>query len=316
MIRCHQMERLFEEGGTMTSKDNTIDMEKIEEEIHICESAIKGAGERINTARVGSMKYFWPFLVISIPTFIGMWIYSEVNGLFLYFTEGAAAAEDFKTSTILLAVLVFFLLHVFGGAIARYFRDKRNGALEADERNKRATIKKCENRLIELKTMQKEMQRDLLRKTRKVTLTKEELDSKKIELSNVEKTIKTCNSELKEIRKKMPGEYHNTMNYFWPFLVLSIIVQTGVYFTLGSFTFYYLGIDDGTLTALAASAVVFVLFHIFGGIYARKKTAAANKALKEEKDALGAEEKRLRDTLAEFVMKKNTLTKEIEQAGA
>lgn len=312
MIRCHQMERLFEEGGTMTSKDNTIDMEQIEEEINICASAIKGAGERINTARVGSMKYFWPFLVVSIPTFIGMWIYSEVNGLFLYCTEGSAAAEDFKTSTILLAVLVFFLLHVFGGAIARYFRDKRNGAIEADELNKRATIKKCENRIVELK----EMQRDLLRKTRKVTLTKEELDSKKIELSNVEKTIKTCNSELKEIRKKMPGEYHNTMNYFWPFLVLSIIVQTGVYFFGGSFTFYYLGLDDGTLTALAASAVVFALFHIFGGIYARKKTAAANKAMKEEKDALGAEEKRLRDTLAEFVMKKNTLTKEIEQAGA
>ena len=312
MIRCHQMERLFEEGGTMTSKDNTIDMEQIEEEINICASAIKGAGERINTARVGSMKYFWPFLVISIPAFIGMWIYAEVNGLYVYFTEGAAAAEDFKTSTILLAVLVFFLLHVFGGAIARYFRDKRNGAIEADELNKRATIKKCENRIVELK----EMQRDLLRKTRKVTLTKEELDSKKIELSNVEKTIKTCNSELKEIRKKMPGEYHNTMNYFWPFLVLSIIVQTGVYFFGGSFTFYYLGLDDGTLTALAASAVVFALFHIFGGIYARKKTAAANKAMKEEKDALGAEEKRLRDTLAEFVMKKNTLTKEIEQAGA
>ena len=312
MIRCHQMERLFEEGGTMTSKDNTIDMEQIEEEINICASAIKGAGERINTARVGSMKYFWPFLVVSIPTFIGMWIYSEVNGLFLYCTEGSAAAEDFKTSTILLAVLVFFLIHVFGGAIARHFRDKRNGAIEADELNKRATIKKCENRIVELK----EMQRDLLRKTRKVTLTKEELDSKKIELSNVEKTIKTCNSELKEIRKKMPGEYHNTMNYFWPFLVLSIIVQTGVYFFGGSFTFYYLGLDDGTLTALAASAVVFALFHIFGGIYARKKTAAANKAMKEEKDALGAEEKRLRDTLAEFVMKKNTLTKEIEQAGA
>ena len=312
MIRCHQMERLFEEGGTMTSKDNTIDMEQIEEEINICASAIKGAGERINTARVGSMKYFWPFLVISIPAFIGMWIYAEVNGLYVYFTEGAAAAEDFKTSTILLAVLVFFLLHVFGGAIARYFRDKRNGAIEADELNKRATIKKCENRIVELK----EMQRDLLRKTRKVTLTKEELDSKKIELSNVEKTIKTCNSELKEIRKKMPGEYHNTMNYFWPFLVLSIIVQSGVYFFGGSFTFYYLGLDDGTLTALAASAVVFALFHIFGGIYARKKTAAANKAMKEEKDALGAEEKRLRDTLAEFVMKKNTLTKEIEQAGA
>ena len=296
----------------MTSKDNTIDIEKIEEEIDICESAIKGARERISAARVGSMRYFWPFLVVSIPTFIGMWIYAEVNGLYVYFTEGAAAAEDFKTSTILLAVLVFFLLHVFGGAIARHFRDKRNGAIEADELNKRATIKKCENRIVELK----EMQRDLLRKTRKVTLTKEEIDSKKTELSDVEKSIKACNAEIKEIRKKMPGEYHNTMNYFWPFLVLSFIVQSGVYFFGGSFTFYYLGLDDGTLTALAASAVVFALFHIFGGIYARKKTAAANKAMKEEKDALGAEEKRLRDTLAEFVMKKNTLTKEIEQAGA
>ena len=313
MIRCHQMgKQIPKEGGTMTSEDNSIDIEKIEEEIDICESAIKGARERISAARVGSMRYFWPFLVVSIPTFIGMWIYSEVNGLFLYCTEGSAAAEDFKTSTILLAALVFFLIHVFGGAIARHFRDKRNGAIEADELNKRATIKKCENRIVELK----ELQRDLLRKTRKVTLTKEEIDFKKTELSDVEKSIKACNAELTGIRKKMPKEEFNTMKYFWPFLVSSFIVQSGVYFFGGSFTFYYLGLDDGTLTALAASAVVFALFHIFGGIYARKKTAAANKAMKEEKDALGTEEKRLRDALTVFMLKKNKLTKEIEQAMA
>ena len=286
--------------------------EQIEEEIDICESAIKGARERICTARVSSSRYFWPFLVLSFPAFIGMWIYSEVNGLLVYAREGATAASDFKATTMFMAFLVFFFLHVFGGAIARHFRDKRNGALEMDELNKKATIKKCENRILELK----EMQRDLLRKTRKVTLTKEEIDSKKTELSDVEKSIKTCNAELTGIRKKMPKEEFNTMKYFWPFLVSSFIVQSGVYFFGGSFTFYYLGLDDGTLTALAASAVVFALFHIFGGIYARKKTAAANKAMKEEKDALDAEEKRLRDALTKFMLKKNKLTKEIEQAMA
>lgn len=313
MIRCHQMGKQFEGGRHMISANKVYDStEQIDEEIDILESAIKGASERINTARVGSSRYFWPFLVLSILTFIGMWIYSEVNGLLVYTREGADACSDFRFKTMLWAFVVFLVFHIFGGAIARYFRDRRNGALEWDELNKKATIKECENRIIELKAKQKKISFE----SGKTPMTKEELDSKKIELSNVEKTIITCNSELKEIRKKMPGEYHNTMNYFWPFLVLSFIVQSGVYFFGGSFTFYYLGLDDGTLTALAASAVVFVLFHIFGGIYARKKTAAANKALKEEKDALGAEEKRLRDTLAEFVMKKNTLTKEIEQAGA
>ena len=80
--------------------------------------------------------------------------------------------------------------------------------------------------------------------------------------------------------------------------------------------FYRLGIEDGALIALAASAVVFALFHIFGGIYARKKTASANNELNEKRDALNIEEKRLRDILTEFNLKKMKLTKEIEQAMA
>ena len=153
----------------MTSANETIDIEKIEEEISICESAIKGAKERVSTYRVSSMSYFWPFLLVSIPAFLGMWIYGEMNGLVIYFREGATAAEDFKATTLFLAILVFFLLHVFGGAIARHCRDGKNSELDLEERKRKDMIKNCENRIVELK----ELQRKLPIKSREVTQTKE-----------------------------------------------------------------------------------------------------------------------------------------------
>ena len=304
---------IFEGGRHMISANKVYDSaEQIEEEIDVLESAIKGTRERICTARVSSSRYFWPFLVLSILTFIGMWIYSEVNGLLVYAREGATAASDFKATTMFMAFLVFFFLHVFGGAIARHFRDKRNGALEMDELNKKATIKKCENRIVELKAMQKK----IIVESAKVPMTKEELDSKKNELAEVEKTIEISNAELIKVRKKMPKEYYDSMKFFWPFLVSSFAVQSGVFIFGGGLLFYRLGIEDGALIALAASAVVFALFHIFGGIYARKKTASANNELNEKRDALNIEEKRLRDILTEFNLKKMKLTKEIEQGMA
>ena len=170
MIRCHQMRKQFsKEDGTMTSANETIDIEKIEEEISICESAIKGAKERTSTYRVSSMSYFWPFLLVSIPAFLGMYIYGELNGYMIYCREGATAAENFKATNLFIAFLVFFLLHVFGGAIARHYRDRKNSELDLEEQKRKDMIKNCENRIVELK----ELQRKLPIKSREVTQTKE-----------------------------------------------------------------------------------------------------------------------------------------------
>lgn len=158
MLRCLQMRKQFsKEGGTMTSANETLDIEKIEEEINICESAIKGAKERTSTYRVSSMSYFWPFLLVSIPAFLGLWIYGEMNGLVMYFREGATAAEDFKATTLFLAILVFFLLHVFGGAIARHYRDRKNSELDLEEQKRKVMIKNCENRIVELKKIERNL---------------------------------------------------------------------------------------------------------------------------------------------------------------
>jgi hypothetical protein len=92
-----------------------------------------------------------------------------MNGLVIYFREGATAAEDFKATTLFLAFLVFFLLHVFGGAIARNYRDRKNSELDLEERKRKDMIKNCENRIVELK----EIERDLRGESIKAILAKE-----------------------------------------------------------------------------------------------------------------------------------------------
>ena len=81
-------------------------------------------------------------------------------------------------------------------------------------------------------------------------------------------------------------------------------------------TSYVWGLENCDLKILFISNVILALIHIFGGIYARKKTASANNELNEKRDALNIEEKRLRDILTEFNLKKMKLTKEIEQGMA
>ena len=311
----------------MNTQNEKIDsLEKIVEEICIHEAAIKNASESINTARVGSMKYFWPFLVLSIFQFIGMWIYSEMQGLYLWCAESPDASGDFKADFIALAIGIFFLIHLIGGALARYFQGRRNGALEADELNKKKIIKKSEERILELKTMKKEILEGKRAKAVKegteapaiVTnpMSREELAAKKTELKTVEKAIEVCSSELSKVTKKIPCNKHNSMEYFWPLLIASFFAQGQVYIIGCWLENYVLGLGSQGFAPFLISAVPFVLIHIIGGHFTRKKAIKENQVIDEKRDALHIEENRIRNTMSEFNLKKKKLMEEIEQAGA
>ena len=303
---------------TENSKSEALD--NIANEISACESAVKGTGESINTARVGLMRYHWPFLVISIIVFIWMYCYADFQGLYLA-AIGDPTAHSFQSTHEFLAFLVPILINVVGICIAAALSNKKNEKLEKDEWDKRQIIKKCEARIVELKIKQKELQLTPVSEPvenaataadiKRAQIAADALKRKKDEFDGLEKAIEETQSVIAEVNRKLPLKDHTSMEYFWPWLVTSFIAPVHVYIIAICVIDSYFGLlTDGFVPFLIASAC-FLLLHIIGGIVARKFARNANLAVAKERDSLDLKLCKLRADLADLEYKKSGLLEEI-----
>ena len=133
----------------MTSeKTGNKDMDNIIGEILACEQEIKRARNGLDTRRVGFMRYFWPFLIVSIAIVLNVVINADLADILIW--SGLEAEAALRRSYNEFAIVVLIVVIIAGIIIAAHCRNKKNYSLEEDELNKRAVIRKNERKLVEL----------------------------------------------------------------------------------------------------------------------------------------------------------------------
>lgn len=307
----------------MTSeKTGNKDMDNIIGEILTCEQEIKRARNGLDTRRVGFMRYFWPFLIVSIAIVLNVVINADLADILIW--SGLEAEAALRRSYNEFAIVVLIVVIIAGIIIAAHCRNKKNYSLEEDELNKRAVIRKNERKLVELKVKLKELQEKPVCEpsgetsdaaiSKPVSMTEDEYNLKKSELRKIEKAIEESTNKLTGIRQKEPLKDHTAMEYFWPFIIASFFAFWQTYFLIVCVFDLVLKayIDQGIVLLL--SSICFTLTHIIGGYFSRKHAREANRGIDKARNDLNMEIKKIRSEITDLEYKRERLLEEIATA--
>ena len=315
----------------------TSDINKINEQINDLEYKINKGRSEIKTARVSMLRYFWPFLVLSIVGGLFAYIYS-----FVYFFSTPPDERVVSQLTVNGALLAVMIIIIVSGIVfARHMADKKNRKLQQAEDDQLFFIKKLDTQLADLQYRKMELMtneseggemaegvaEEAIVATpiaEAVSVTPAETAAEEAAAPAVNPFVPQYNSaseideELKNLIARRnaiiyakPIVRRNAFSYFWPFLVLSFaaykaaqqaIMVFGPALPWGQFL-------DSYYMYYLIPGMAFALIHIFGGIYARKKRDEQNRKANEDEVASNIEDARLRERISELQYKKNQCLK-------
>lgn len=309
---------------TLADTSKTTEVKAIDNEILNLEDSIQREYATIDRSRVSPFRYFWPFLVLSLVEGLGGIL---VAGIAAFLR--AARGEEYhaiQNTELLIILLIFLALHIFGGIFARYKARKKNDYLEQIENSRVADLRKLEKRVIELKAQEKELLGEVpvelpvetpFVKTPVETLHVETtidnsaidntLTFKVAELNKIAKGIKDRNIEIYKMRVEISAGKVESIYYFWPFLLASFIL----FFILSTHLRIALYAYSGYLPVLIAGHV-FLLIHIFGGAFARRMRDRYNKRFDEKCALMYVQISKFQDELAELEIRKKRLLDELK----
>lgn len=312
---------------TLADTSRTTEVKAIDNEVLNLEDSIQREYATIDRSRVSPFRYFWPFLVLSLVEGLGGII---VAGIAAFLR--ASRQEEYHAihnTELLIILLIFLALHIFGGIFARYKARKKNAYLEQIENSRIADIRKLEKRIIELKAQKLELlekvpveapaeptietlietpvDTQLIKSTGDINNIDNALTSKVAELNKIAKGIKDRNIEIKKMRVEISAGKVESIYYFWPFLLASFIL----FFILSTHLQIALYAYSEYLPVLVAGHV-FLLIHIFGGAFARKMRDRYNKRFDEKCASMYVQISKFQDELAELEIRKKRLLDELK----
>ena len=311
--------KAFEQNGTASDNASSADeLKTIDQKITDTQIEISRCSAEIDPRRVGTFRYFWPFLVVSlVGSFFGL-IYMSLSN-FIYqakMAEGVANEESPLGLIFLVIVVGFLILHIGGGVYARNKCDKVNAEFNHRDTEKRAELKKYEEQLLKLNLSKKAYLEASANKSFAATQKEIPEDiaaaitTKKNQIKLNENAIAESNSKLVQINSGVVARKRTSMSYFWPFLVISLA---------GSFQLRYLCYmflpmsysESDEWIALIIIAHFFILLHVFGGIFARKMTDKYNSVSDSQNSARFEEAEKVRAELTDLEYKRRQLYEEL-----
>lgn len=311
--------------------------DNINRKIRDTESKIAVIKDNIITARVSAFRYFWPFLLLSIFGFVFGYLY-----IFVYCFSTPLDERTFSTtvgySTI---AVIFMLIHVVGGVIARSKAADINSRLDAEEIAQRYEIKQLEKQLLDLNVDLKAIEiegaeaaeeaatAELSAEPEVPVAAASEVPSISTEAQTTEAPaysfgemnqallliddeINKVESKRMEILKKNDMERRGSFYYFWPFFALSFFAFRGMQFAMSTFRYASHAFGNNAFwnrefMFIAVPASCFVLIHIFGGIFARNKRDKHNNKVVELQTSIHKEEIKFRDQITELEYRKRKI---------
>ena len=321
---------------TLADTSITTEVNVIDNEVLNLEDSVQREYATIDHSRVSPFKYFWPFLVLSLVEGLGGIL---VSGIAAFLR--AARHEEYhmiQITELIVILLIFLALHIFGGIFARYKTRKKNAYLEQIENSRIADIRKLEKRIIELKAQKKELlgevpveipvetpvvtpietpvqtpaETTLVETTGDNLCVDNALTSKVAELNKIGKGIEDRNIELSRIRVETSLGKVESMYYFWPFLVVSFIFLFFLSSALRiAFNSYPANFASEYFPMIIA-AHVFILLHVFGGAFARKMRDGHNKRVDAKHALMHEKIGKLQDELAELEIRNKILLDELK----
>ena len=301
---------------TLAETPKTTKAIKIEQEIQSLEHNIQRDFANIDHARVSSFKYFWPFLVLSFIEGCGGVLISGIDAFLR-----ASRHEEYRSIQniqLIVILLIFLALHIFGGMFARHMARKKNDYLEKEENSRIANIKKNEKKIVELKAQKKELLDEIPVETLIDEIAGDDrelmevITAKTVELNKTEKVIENHSIEICRMRVEMLAEKRTSFYYFWPFFVVSFIAffyLQGILYVagLGSLSAF-----NSDYLPMMIAAHVFILLHIFGGVFARKMRDKYNQKIDDKNASMYEMIGKLQDEMAELEMKKRKILGELK----
>ena len=308
---------------TLADTSKTTEVKAIDNEILNLEDSIQREYATIDRSRVSPFRYFWPFLVLSLVEGLGGII---VAGIAAFLR--AARGEEYhaiQNTELLIILLIFLALHIFGGIFARYKARKKNDYLEQIENSRVADLRKLEKRVIELKAQKKELLGEVpveipietpfvktpMETPVETTIDNSAIDytltSKVAELNKIAKGITDRNIEINKMRVEISAGKVESIYYFWPFLLASFIL----FFILSTHLRIALYAYSEYLPMIIAGHV-FLLIHIFGGAFARRMRDRYNKRFDEKCASMYVQISKFQDELAELEIRKKRLLDELK----
>ena len=301
---------------TVTDISKTTKAIKIDEEIKSLEHNIERNYVSISHVRVSTFRYFWPFFLVSLVEGLGGILFSGIDA----FVRASRHEEYHSIHNIQLIVilLIFLALHIGGGIFARYMANKKNAYLEQEENSRIADIKKSEKKIIELKAQKKELLDDVSVETLLEETTEdnksfdEALTAKVAELNKTEKIIAEHNLEIDRIRIETLTAKRTSFFYFWPFLVGSFVSYFFINSYLNVFLSDFFTAFGSDYLPMLIGIHVFILTHIFGGVFARKMRDRYNQKTDDNNVSMYETIGKLQDELVDLEIRRKKLIGELK----
>ena len=313
---------------TLADTSKTTEVKAIDNEVLNLEDSIQREYATIDRSRVSPFRYFWPFLVLSLVEGLGGIIVANIAAFLR--AERGEEYHAIQNTELLIFLLIFLALHIFGGIFARYKARKKNDYLEQIENSRVADLRKLEKRVIELKAQKKELLEEVpvelpvetpfvktpmetpvetlhVETTIDNSAIDNTLTSKVAELNKIAKGIKDRNIEIYKMRVEISAGKVESIYYFWPFLLASFIL----FFILSTHLRIALYAYSGYLPMIIAGHV-FLLIHIFGGAFARRMRDRYNKRFDEKCASMYVQISKFQDELAELEIRKKRLLDELK----
>lgn len=313
---------------TLADTSKTTEVKAIDNEVLNLEDSIQRKYATIDRSRVSPFRYFWPFLVLSLVEGLGGIIVANIAAFLR--AERGEEYHAIQNTELLIILLIFLALHIFGGIFARYKARKKNDYLEQIENSRVADLRKLEKRVIELKAQKKELLGEVpaelpvetpfvktpmetpvetlhVETTIDNSAIDNTLTSKVAELNKIAKGIKDRNIEIYKMRVEISAGKVESIYYFWPFLLASFIL----FFILSTHLRIALYAYSGYLPMIIAGHV-FLLIHIFGGAFARRMRDRYNKRFDEKCASMYVQISKFQDELAELEIRKKRLLDELK----
>ena len=305
----------------VNSASSADELVRINNKISYFEDQINRTSAGIVTRRAGSFGYFCPYFVVSIILgFFGLLFISIQN--FMMQASGDPNHAEFVAVAFLTLVVVFAIIHVIGGFFARNKQCKVNLELDRKEKEARDQIKLYQEQYLKLNMRKKELlgqSSEAAAGTSQVIPEdlKNVISAKKTEIGNIEKAIANLNYQIRKLQPGGVSPKRSSFHYFWPFLVVSLVAVHFMYMASYMIDMSFLQLDYPIVHSIEMAvgfliySHVFVLLHVFGGMFARRKRDKFNKAA-AEKDSLRINVAgKLRDELSNLEYQKQKLCEEL-----
>ena len=283
--------------------DAQVRLQKVENDIREHYSQINETKSLKPVKKRGVFLYFLPFLLGSFLVWYlvtALNLYLNISNIKNNFGSTAGTSSFFR---VFLPVICFALVHIIGGIVARKLSAKKNEEADRVANERYELIRKLYCEIAELKVVEARLKSELPRQSLL------EIDDSGIELNEgntedpveladylaykydsvckIENDIGVCESVIARNQTFVEPARYSSFRFFVPFFIASIIefLLGSVFLTVQSFIMVSNGDPSGKLlnrVAVLIPLVFFMVIHVIGGIYARKKRDKLNAVIDED----------------------------------